>query len=105
MQDNCGKISGKQRQILGKSSDTMKSPLKVGESLYFEAHYDTESLLNIMMHRVLDVVGYDYSKIKVSIRSEWTKPQLSTKQHRSVKLWHYMRLQTRFAISLHLHSS
>jgi len=64
-----GKISGRERVILAKEADKMRSPMKIDDNLYFETHYDTETLLRTILTRVLDVVGYDYSHILVAVRS------------------------------------
>lgn len=64
-----GKISGRERVFLARSSEGMRSPLKLSENLYAETHYDTETLLRIMTTRILDAVGYDYSGISVAIRN------------------------------------
>jgi len=36
----------------------------------WETHYDTETLLRILITRILDVVNYDYSGISVVIRND-----------------------------------
>lgn len=36
--------------------------------LFLETHYDTETLLNILMNRILRPIGYDYSAIRVTVR-------------------------------------
>jgi hypothetical protein len=64
-----GKISGRERVILAKEGDKMRSPLKISENLYIESHYDTETLLRTLTKRILDVVDYDYSCVKVAVRN------------------------------------
>jgi len=64
-----GKISGRERVILAKDGGKMRSPMKISENLYIETHYDTETLLRTLMTRILDVVDYDYSCIKVAVRN------------------------------------
>ncbi|MCL1857958.1 MAG: hypothetical protein FWF92_01825 [Oscillospiraceae bacterium] len=64
-----GKISGRERVILAKEEDKMRSPMKISENLYIETHYDTETLLRTIMTRILDMVDYDYSCIKVAVRN------------------------------------
>ncbi|MDR2089965.1 MAG: hypothetical protein LBP73_11510 [Clostridiales Family XIII bacterium] len=64
-----GKISGRERVILAKEDDKMRSPMKISENLYIETHYDTETLLRTLMTRILDAVDYDYSGIKVAVRN------------------------------------
>ena len=64
-----GRVAGRERVFLAKESEGMRSPIKIDDNLYIETNYDTETLLRILMTRILDVVGYDYSNISVSIRS------------------------------------
>jgi len=64
-----GRISGRERVILAKDGERMRSPIKVDENLFVETHYDTETLLRTIMTRILDVVGYDYSGITVAVRN------------------------------------
>ena len=64
-----GKISGRERVLLAKEGDKMRSPMRIDENLYIETHYDTETLLRTLMTRILDAVDYDYSCIKVSVRN------------------------------------
>ena len=47
----------------------MRSPMLLGENLYLETHYDTETLLNILMIRILRPIGYDFSSILVTVRN------------------------------------
>ena len=63
-----GKISGRERVLLSKEIGNMRSAIKIDENLYIETNYDTESLLRILLHRILDEVDFDYSKISVAVR-------------------------------------
>lgn len=67
--DNAGKISGRKRYLLACSDEDMRSPLNICDNLYMETHYDTETLLNVLMNRILSPIGYDYSNIYVTIRN------------------------------------
>lgn len=58
-----GKVAGRQRIILGKSAEEMNVPLNIDEEIYFEGKFDTEALLTMMIKKVLEPVGYDYSQI------------------------------------------
>ncbi len=64
----CGRIAGNTRVILSTDNSSMMSPLKIDENLYLESHYDTETLLKILTQRILDNVGYDYTKILIALR-------------------------------------
>ncbi len=65
-----GKILGRNRVLVGSETGKMRSPVKIDEALFVETHYDAETLLRILTTRILDVVGYDYSKIQVAVRIE-----------------------------------
>jgi len=58
---------GRKRVILSDNKNNMKSPLKIGKALYVEAHYDTQTLINLLL-RILRDIDYDYREIKVMIR-------------------------------------
>ena len=64
-----GKVSGRNRVLLGKSAENMRSPVKIDDELYVETHYDTETLLRILTTRILDPVQYDYSRITITVRN------------------------------------
>lgn len=63
-----GKISGKNRTLLSATPDNMDSPLLVAEGLYLESKFDTETLLNVLLDRVLKPVGYDASGILIRVK-------------------------------------
>ena len=64
-----GRISGRERVFLAKSPDGMRSPRKINENLYMETNYDAETLMRILVTRILDTVGYDYRCIRIAIRN------------------------------------
>jgi len=64
-----GKIHGRDRVLLAKEQGDMRRPAKIDENLYMETHYDAESLMRILLTRILDAVDYDYSDISVSTRN------------------------------------
>lgn len=70
LMDLRGKILGRNRVLLGSETGKMRSPVKIGEALFVETHYDTETLLRILTTRILDEVGYDYGKIQIAVRTE-----------------------------------
>lgn len=61
------KVAGRDRIILGSDERQMDVPIKIDEGLYFEAKFDTETLLKVMCSRVLAEVGYDYSQISLNV--------------------------------------
>ena len=64
----CGKVNGKKRKLLSHDTENMVSPIQIGENLYFESHYDTETLLKILIGRVLEPIHYDFSAITITVR-------------------------------------
>lgn len=65
-----GKVLGRNRVLLGSEKGRMRSPVKIDRALYAETHYDTETLLKILTTRILEVVDYDYSGIKIAVQNE-----------------------------------
>ena len=70
MQKLCGKILGRDRVLLASTPYGMRSPIEIDRNIYMESHYDTESLLRIMVTRILDPIQYDYSGIMIVIRND-----------------------------------
>ena len=70
LMDLRGKILGRNRVLLGSETGKMRSPVKIDEALFVETHYDAETLLRILTTRILDEVGYDYSKIQIAVKTE-----------------------------------
>jgi len=63
------KILGRERIILSDKPGEMLRAFKIDEDLWAETHYDTETLMRILLHRILDKVGFDYSNISVAVRN------------------------------------
>lgn len=63
-------LLGRNRILLGREPETMRSPVKIDEGLYAETHYDTVMLLKILKTRFLKPIGYDFSEIKVVLSNE-----------------------------------
>jgi len=64
----CDKLLGRKRKRLSSNYEDMRSPLKVDKNLYIETHYDTETLMNLLL-QVLNEISYDYSSIKIAIKN------------------------------------
>ena len=64
------KILGRERILLSDDSRGMRRPFQIDKKLWAETHYDTETLMRILLHRILDEVGFDYSDISVAVRGE-----------------------------------
>lgn len=62
------KILGRTRVRLSSSDDNMRSPVEIEKDLYVETHYDTESLMNLLL-QVLNEISYDYSNVKIIIKN------------------------------------
>ena len=70
LMDLRGKVLGRNRVLLGSETGKMRSPVQIDEALYVETHYDAETLLRILTTRILDAVGYDYSKMQIAVKTE-----------------------------------
>ena len=69
LMDLRSKISGGARVILSDRPEGMRTPMKIAHKLYAETHYDTPTLLHILLHRILDPIRYDYSNIYVTVKA------------------------------------
>lgn len=63
------KLLGRVRKRLSKTSDDMRSPLKIYDNLYIETHYDTETLIKLLLE-ILEEISYDYNEIQVVIKNK-----------------------------------
>lgn len=61
-------LLGRIRTRLSRKSDNMRSPIKLCDNLYIETHYDTETLIKLLIE-ILSEISYDYNKIKVVVKS------------------------------------
>lgn len=61
-------LLGRVRTRVSKKKNQMRSPLKLCDELYIETHYDTETLMNLLLE-ILDSISYDYNNIKVVIKN------------------------------------
>lgn len=64
----CDKLLGRKRTRLSKDSTGMRSPIKLNNGLYVETHYDTETLMNLLL-QILYELSYDYSNIRIAIKN------------------------------------
>ncbi len=62
------KLLGRKRTRLSESPEEMRKPLKLDDNLYIETHYDTETLMNLLL-QILNDISYNYKDIKVAIRN------------------------------------
>lgn len=63
-----GKCLGKQRAILNSTPESMDVPIEIDENIFFEAKYDTETLIRVLTERVLKPIGYKYEDIKLTYK-------------------------------------
>ena len=59
------KAAGQARVFLSDSPDSMTRPLMIDENMYAEAHYGSQTLMHIMVKRILAPVGFDISDIRI----------------------------------------
>jgi hypothetical protein len=62
-----GKAS-KAKRYISKSEKGMRRPIKISEDLYVEINYGSQTLMNILVKRILAPIGYDYSNISIVLR-------------------------------------
>lgn len=62
------RLLGRVRKRISSSSDNMRSPIELCDNLYIETHYDTETLMNLLI-TILDEIRYDYTQINVVIKN------------------------------------
>lgn len=65
-----GRIAGRNRTLLAATDENMRSPVKLCNYLYVESHYDTETLLHVVLKKILDPAGYDYSRVTVALKND-----------------------------------
>jgi hypothetical protein len=59
-------FQGNVRKFLSNAPNGMKNPLKVDENLWAETNYGSETLMHILVERILRPVGFDYSGIRIA---------------------------------------
>jgi len=64
-----GKVSGRERFFLADSPDNMTRPMQIDDALYGETHYGAQTLMHILVNRILAPVRFDCSEIRVVLKS------------------------------------
>jgi hypothetical protein len=64
-----GKISGKKRAILAATAEGMSRAVEISEGLYAESFFDSESQMRVLTELLLTPAGFDYSGIRISVRT------------------------------------
>jgi len=62
------RIAGRDRVLVSANPDGMRNPTKIAEGLYGETHYGSQTLMYILVERILAPVGFDSFGISVVIR-------------------------------------
>lgn len=62
------RLLGRVRKRISKTSESMRSPVQLCKDLYIETHYDTETLMNLLL-QVLNEIKYDYNHIQIVIKN------------------------------------
>ncbi len=62
------KLLGKVRSRLSKDATHMRSPMELCDGLYIETHYDTETLMKLLI-QILKEISYDYSHLRIIIKN------------------------------------
>jgi len=63
-----GRIAGKERFFIAENPSDMKRPKEICEGLYVEVMYGSETLMHILVNRILRAIGYDCSDIYVVLK-------------------------------------
>ena len=63
------KVAGRDRVLLSHSPDGMRRYIKIDEDMYAEVGYGTATLLHILRDRILAPAHFDYSGIRIVIKS------------------------------------
>ena len=63
----CGLISGKNRILFGWDSSEMNYPIEV-DGMYLETKLDTETLMNVLVKRILIPAGFDGRGVSIKVR-------------------------------------
>ncbi len=62
------RLLGRVRKRISKESAGMRSPIEVCQELYIETHYDTETLMNLLL-QILKEIKYNYNHIHIVIKN------------------------------------
>ena len=61
-------LLGRVRKRISGTSDGMRKPLELKKDLFIETHYDTETLMNLLL-QILNEISYDYKNISIIIKN------------------------------------
>ena len=63
------KTAGKVRVFLSDKPDGMTRPVMIDEGIYGEVQYGSQTLMHILVQRILEPAHFDYSDISIVIRT------------------------------------
>ncbi|MCL2189787.1 MAG: hypothetical protein FWB87_13595 [Defluviitaleaceae bacterium] len=63
-----GNVAGHTRMLLSDNPDEMVKPLMIVEGLYVEVHHGATAMINMLVKKLLEPIGYDYSKLFIEVR-------------------------------------
>lgn len=62
-----GKVYGRDRKLLSDNGNDMDVPLEFYPGMFFEAKFDTESLIKVITSRIFLPIGYNYEGIRLKV--------------------------------------
>jgi hypothetical protein len=62
------KVKGRRRTYLSRCPDGMTTPGRITDEVFFESHYNSARLINILTEKILKPIGYDCEKIRIVIK-------------------------------------
>jgi hypothetical protein len=62
------KVKGNVRTYLSRRPDGMNAPKRIADEFFFESHYGSETLMNILAQRILKPIGCDCGEINIVIK-------------------------------------
>jgi hypothetical protein len=64
------KAAGKIRTFLSDKPDGMTRPFQIDTDLWGEVHYGSATLMHILLNQILKYTGFDYSGIRIILKSK-----------------------------------
>jgi len=68
LRDLRGKLMGKVRVFLSDKPDNLTKPVIIDDDLYIEAHHSAEAMMRLLVVKILAVIRYDCSDIKIVMK-------------------------------------
>ena len=64
-----GKVAGNFRLFLSDKPDGMIKPSRIIDDLYVEAHQASQSIMGMLVRKILSCIGFDCSNISIIIKT------------------------------------